>query len=168
MVLEQRFMSRLLETAIVAARLAGQRAMEELGYIKSKKILSQKKVKIKNYESTELGVFYTLARNPNANILKILDGYENRVEFCKSFRALYNVWGHDQFTMFLRDMGEFLPMVRKNGIELAVPYMLMKISKQMLSLDWKTRKKNIKEALKQYPHTKKMLKEMRKNIDEIL
>jgi myo-inositol-1(or 4)-monophosphatase len=35
MVLEQRFMSRLLETAIVAARLAGQRAMEELGYIKS-------------------------------------------------------------------------------------------------------------------------------------
>lgn len=35
MVLEQRFLSRLLETAIVAARLAGQRAMEELNFIKA-------------------------------------------------------------------------------------------------------------------------------------
>lgn len=34
MVLEQRDLSRMLETAIVAARLAGQRAMEELNFIK--------------------------------------------------------------------------------------------------------------------------------------
>jgi len=34
MVLEQRDLSRMLETAIVAARLGGQRAMEELGFIK--------------------------------------------------------------------------------------------------------------------------------------
>jgi len=34
MVLEQRDLSRMLETAIVAARLAGQRAMEELSFIK--------------------------------------------------------------------------------------------------------------------------------------
>jgi myo-inositol-1(or 4)-monophosphatase len=35
MVLEQRNLSRMLETAIVAARLAGQRAMEELNFIKA-------------------------------------------------------------------------------------------------------------------------------------
>jgi myo-inositol-1(or 4)-monophosphatase len=35
MVLEQRDLSRILETAIVAARLAGQRAMEEINYIKA-------------------------------------------------------------------------------------------------------------------------------------
>ncbi len=35
MVLEQRHLSRLLETAIVAARLAGQRAMEEIHFIKT-------------------------------------------------------------------------------------------------------------------------------------
>ena len=35
MVLEQRDLSRMLETAIVAARLAGQRAMEELSFIKA-------------------------------------------------------------------------------------------------------------------------------------
>jgi len=34
MVLEQRDLSRMLETSIVAARLAGQRAMEELNFIK--------------------------------------------------------------------------------------------------------------------------------------
>jgi myo-inositol-1(or 4)-monophosphatase len=35
MILEQRYLSRLLETAIVAARLAGQRAMEEIEFIKT-------------------------------------------------------------------------------------------------------------------------------------
>jgi myo-inositol-1(or 4)-monophosphatase len=35
MALEQKDLSRLLETAIVAARLAGQRAMEEISYVKS-------------------------------------------------------------------------------------------------------------------------------------
>lgn len=34
MALEQRDLSRMLETAIVAARLGGQRAMEEIGYVK--------------------------------------------------------------------------------------------------------------------------------------
>ena len=34
MVIEQRNLSRMLETAIVAARLAGQRAMEEINFIK--------------------------------------------------------------------------------------------------------------------------------------
>ena len=35
MVLEQRNLSRMLETAIVAARLAGQRAMEEISFVKA-------------------------------------------------------------------------------------------------------------------------------------
>ena len=142
--------------------------LEELGYIKSKQTLSQKKVEIKEYECTELGVFYALARNPNANTLRILEGYESRIEFCKSFKALYNVWGHDHFAMFLRDIGEFLPMVRKKGVEVAVPYLLMKIMRQTRSLDKKTRKKNVRAVFKQYPHTKQMLKEWRKNIDEVL
>jgi myo-inositol-1(or 4)-monophosphatase len=34
MELDQGYLSRLLETAIVAARLAGQRAMEEINYLK--------------------------------------------------------------------------------------------------------------------------------------
>ena len=35
MVLEHRNLSRMLEVAVVAARLGGQRAMEEISYIKA-------------------------------------------------------------------------------------------------------------------------------------
>ena len=35
MALEHEDLSKLLETAIVAARLAGQRAMEEMNYVKT-------------------------------------------------------------------------------------------------------------------------------------
>jgi DNA-binding PadR family transcriptional regulator len=142
--------------------------LEKLEFLESKEIKSQKNVQIKIYNCTELGVFYALTRNSDANILKVLDAYKSRIEFCKSFQALYDVWGHDHFAMFLRDMGEFLPMVQKNGVELAMPYLFLKIAKQMQSLDPKTKKKNVKEALKQYPQTKQMLKEIQKNINELL
>lgn len=142
--------------------------LEKLEFIESKVIKSQKNVQIKIYSCTDLGIFYTLARNPCPNIPKILDAYKNRIEFCKSFQELYKVWGQDHFAMFLKDIGEFLPMVQKNGIELAIPYLLMKISKQMQSLDPKIKKKNVKEAIKQFPQSKQMLKEWRNNIDEVL
>ena len=142
--------------------------LEELGYLVSKKVLSQKSVEIKEYDCTELGVFYALARKPNANVPKILDVYHSKVDFCRNLKALYDVWGSDHFAMFLRDLGDFLPIIRKKGVDFAVPYLLMKIARQMQSLDPKTRKKNVKEALKQFPETKQMLKEWRKNIDEVL
>jgi hypothetical protein len=142
--------------------------LEKLGFIESKKMPSQKNVQIKIYSCTDLGVFYTFAKNPSPNIPKILDAYKSRVDFCKPFQGLYDVWGHDHFVMFLKDIGEFLPMVHKNGVEQAAPYLLMKIAKQMQNIDPETRKKNVKEAMKQFPHTKQMLKEMQKNINELL
>lgn len=143
-------------------------AVEKLGYIESKKALSQKKVEIKEYRCTELGVFYSLARNRHADIAKILDSYGDQVEFCKPFRALYNTWGNEHFALFLRNLGEFLPMVQRNGVEQAVPYVLMKMVQLAQTVDPKTRRKNVKETLKQFPKTKKMLQEWRKNIDEVL
>jgi glyceraldehyde-3-phosphate dehydrogenase/erythrose-4-phosphate dehydrogenase len=70
--------------------------------------------------------------------------------------------------MFLRDLGEFLPMLKNHGVEFAVPYLLLKVAKQMQTLDKKTKNRNVKAILKQYPHYRDMLKEMRKNLDEIL
>ena len=99
--------------------------LEKSDYIKSKEIKSQKNVKIKIYNCTELGVFYALTRNSDANILKILDTHKDKIEFCKQFRAIYDVWGHDHFAMFVKDMSEFLPMVQKNGVEQASPYLMM-------------------------------------------
>jgi DNA-binding PadR family transcriptional regulator len=142
--------------------------LEKLEFIKSKEIKSQKNVQIKIYNCTELGVFYALTRNSDANFLKILDAYKSQIEFCQQFQELYKAWGHDHFASFLKNMRDFLPMVQKNGIEEAMPYLLMKMVNLMQSLDPKTRKKNAKEAMKQFPHTKQMLKDIRKNINELL
>jgi hypothetical protein len=70
--------------------------------------------------------------------------------------------------MFLKDIGEFLPMVHNKGIEYATPYLLMKMAQQMKNIDQKTRTKNVKEALKQFPESKKLLKEMKKNLNDVL
>ena len=142
--------------------------LEGLGYIESKEATSQKNVKIKSYNCTESGVFYALTKNSSANVLKILDAYKAKVDFCKSFRQLYDVWEHDHFMMYLKDVGEFLPMVQKNGVEQALPYLFMKVVKEMQILDPKTRKKNAKEALKLFPQTKQALKEWQNNINELL
>ena len=143
-------------------------ALEKFSFIQSKDAISQKNLKIKIYYCTESGVFYALTKNSSANVLKILDAYKNSVDFCKSFRQLYEVWGHDHFIMYLRDIGDFLPIVQKNGMDVAMPYLLMKILKQMQNIDTKTRKRNAKEALRLFPQSKQLLREWRNNLDELL
>jgi len=59
-------------------------------------------------------------------------------------------------------------MVQKNGIEQAAPYLLMKFAKLMQALDNKTKQKNVRAAMQQFPHTKQMLKEMQENINDLL
>jgi DNA-binding PadR family transcriptional regulator len=143
-------------------------ALEKLGFAESKKTPSQKKVQIKIYSCTDSGVFYALAKNPCSNIPKILDAYKLKFEFCKSFRQLYDVWGHDYFAMYIRDAVELLPIVQKNGFGQALPYLLMKAIEEMKNIDPKIRKKNAREALKLFPETKQMLKEWQKNINELI
>jgi hypothetical protein len=142
--------------------------LEKSGYIQSKEVLSQKKVTIKSYSCTELGVFYALSRNPNPNITRIFDSYETKVDLCKQLRPLYEVWGQEQFFILLKNVGEILPIVKNHGVEYAAPYLIMKSYEQMKSLDKKTKERNVKETLKQFPETKAMLKEMHKNLDDIL
>ncbi len=111
---------------------------------------------------------HSSARNPTGDISRIFRVNEEQVEFCKQFKALYEVWGRDHFVMFLKDLGEFLPMVHNKGIDYATPYLLMKIAQQMQSIDQKTRTKNVKAAMKEFPETKKMFKEMKKNLDGLV
>ena len=143
-------------------------ALEKLGYIESKTVTSKKNVQIKTYICTELCVFYALTRNSKLNIPEMLDAYKDKIDFCKQFRALYNAWGHDHFMLFLADMREFLPTIQENGMEQAMAYLIMKMAKQAKSVDQKTRTKNVREAMKQFPKTRPMLKEWRNNIDEVL
>jgi DNA-binding PadR family transcriptional regulator len=142
--------------------------LEDSGFIKSEKTISQKNVSINIFECTDSGILYALAKNNQCNILKVLDSNKEQVEFCKSFRALYDEWGLDHLALFLRDIGEFLPMVHSKGIDYALPFLMMKFSQQQQRLDPKTRKKNVKAAMKQFPKTKQMLKEMQANIKDLL
>ena len=150
-------------------------ALDTQGYIKSKEARTQKKVKTKKYYCTELGVFYALTRNPNPNILKILDSYKQQIDLCKQLRALYIVWGKDQFAMFLKDIHELLPIIQNNRLLEATPYLLIKIKQRNQNIDPKIIKKNAKAAFKQYPELRQMLtegkqtfKDMVKNLDEML
>jgi hypothetical protein len=142
--------------------------IEEFGFIQSTEGLSQKKVKIKIYRCADSGVFYALTKNHLADVLKILDAYKSRVEFCSSFRKLYDAWGHEHFTLYLRDIAYVLPIIQKDGIELAMPHLLMKILEEIKSIDKKTRKRNANAALELFPESKKWLTEWRDNLDELI
>jgi len=143
-------------------------SLEELGFVCSTLTRSQKNNPIKLFRCTDEGVLYALARNPLRDIPKVLDSYKEYVGFCGQFRALYDVWGPEHMAVFLNDLGEFLPMVHSKGIDYAAPYLLMTFAKQQQTLDRKTKKNNVKEAIKQFPKTKQMLKEMQDNINDLL
>ena len=143
-------------------------ALEKFGFIAAIEGVSQKNLKIKIYSCTESGVFYALTRNSSAKPVEILEAYKTKVGWCKSLRQLYIVWGHDHFMAYFRDVGDILPIIQKKGVAEAMPYMFFKAVKLTHSIDKKTRNKNVKEALKLFPENKEMLKEWRKNIDEVL
>jgi DNA-binding PadR family transcriptional regulator len=142
--------------------------LETFGFIEAKDAMSQKNVGIKTYSCTESGVFYALARNPSAKPVKIFEAYKSKVNWCKSLRQLYDVWGHDHFMAYFRDVGDVLPIIQKKGFDEALPLLFFKAVKLTHSIDKKTRNKNVKEAMKLFPENKEMLKEWRKNIDEVL
>jgi DNA-binding PadR family transcriptional regulator len=145
------------------------RALEKSGYIKSKKGKSKKKVPIKFFKCTEEGAFYALAKNPNANVLKILDAYKDQYDSYKSLRNLYDAYGQDVFIKFIRDVDEFLPMVQKQGLEKALPLLFMKIVREVNNVNPTERKKIARESMKQLsPQMKKAMKEWAKSINELV
>jgi DNA-binding PadR family transcriptional regulator len=144
-------------------------ALKDSGCIKWKKGKSMKKVSIKFYDCTEEGAFYALARNPRANVLKILDAYKDQYDSYKALRNLYDAYGHDLFVKFIRDVDEFLPMVQKQGLEKALPYLFMKIVREASDVDLTQRKRIARESMKQLsPQMKKAMKEWAKSINEIV
>jgi hypothetical protein len=68
---------------------------------------------------------------------------------------------------FVKDVHEFLPMIHKDGLENVIPYMLMKMTMQMRDLDLQTRTRIAKETMKQFPHTKRILKDWVKSVSKL-
>ena len=142
-------------------------SLEKMSFISSKEGISQKNVKIKLYYCTDSGVFYTLTHSTE-NILGVLDAYKSTVAFCNAFRQLYDVWGKEHFTTYIKDVGKFLPVMQRDGAEVAMPYLLMLIFEEMKKIDPAKRMKNAKAALKLFPESKKYLKEWRDNLNELI
>jgi hypothetical protein len=148
--------------------LKALKTLEKLDLINSTTGKSKKNVLIRLYRCTLDGVLYALAENPNANTLNTLNAYRNIDQAIHSFRKMYDVWGHEIFMMFIRDVHEFLPMIHKDGLENVMPYMLMKFTMQMRSSDRDTNIRNAKETLKQFPHAKKILKDWADSVHKLL
>ncbi|MCW4002721.1 MAG: hypothetical protein NWE95_02270, partial [Candidatus Bathyarchaeota archaeon] len=130
--------------------------------------VSEKGLKIKTYYCTDIGVLYTLSKNPAANIIHVLDAHKNRSSVFNSFRKLYTVWGHETFARFLKNISDFFPMMQKEGIETAISFLLVKSMMDAKALDPKTRTKNAKAAMKEFPNAKRLVKEWSNNIKEVL
>jgi hypothetical protein len=143
------------------------KTLEKLDLISSTSGKSKKNVPIRLYHCTLNGIFYALAKNPNANALNTLNAYQSLDNVVNSFLKLYDVWGHDLFIKFVRDVHEFLPMIHKDGVENVIPYMLMRMTMQMSDLDLNTRTRIAKETMKQFPHTKRIMKDWVKSVSKL-
>lgn len=142
--------------------------LEKQKFIKSKKGTSQKKVPIKIYSCTENGVFYALAKNPEGEIKRIVDNHKKDYPIFTPFLDLYSVWGRERTRRFFEHSFEFILIMKKEGQEKALSFLLMKMHIEGQDLDSKTRKKIAKDTLKLFPKTRKTMTEMREILDEIL
>jgi hypothetical protein len=147
--------------------LKALKTLEKLDLVNSTSGKSKKNIPIRLYRCTLDGIFYSLAKNPNANALDTLTAYQNLDDVVNSLQKLYDVWGHDLFMKFVKDVHEFLPMIHKDGLENVIPYMLMKMTMQMRDLDLQTRTRIAKETMKQFPHTKRILKDWVKSVSKL-
>jgi hypothetical protein len=148
--------------------LKDAKALEKFGFIKSRKGKSMKKLTIKFYSCTEEGAFYALAKNPKVDVLRVLDSYKNLYDVYKSFRSLVDIWGVDLFVDFARNISEFLPMIQKDGLQKALPFMFMKMKIAIDATNPDPRKSKILvgKTLEQFPQLKPMMKEWAKSINE--
>ena len=144
------------------------KALEKLELVQSKTGKSMKNVQMKIYSCTEEGVFYVLTKNSNANVLKILDSYKDRINLAKSLRQLYDLWGPEVFIHFLKDMSTFLPLILKEGWDNALPYIVMKGYMGIQNFNSKKRRQIGAQTLKHFPQAKKFMEEWKKNINEIV
>jgi DNA-binding PadR family transcriptional regulator len=148
--------------------LKAVKSLERLGYVESQKGTSKKKVPIQIYSCTENGVLYALTRNPDADFEKIFNAYREKHPDLASLRSAYDTWGHDNFAIFIKDVGIFLPMIEKDGLQKSLPFMFLQTQKELRELGSEKRNKFLKDLIKHSPVARKSVKELKKLINELL
>jgi DNA-binding PadR family transcriptional regulator len=147
--------------------LKAVRSLERLGYVESQEGTSKKKVSIRIYSCTENGVLYALTRNPDAHLEKILNAYKKKHPNLHFLRSTYDVYGPETFAILMKDVGQFLPMIEKDGFQKALPFMILKTQGQLKELGAEKSVKFIKELMKHSPTARKSMKEIKNRLDKL-
>jgi DNA-binding MarR family transcriptional regulator len=148
--------------------LKAVKTLEKMGFVKSRKSKSMKKVPIKLYSCTETGVFYALSKNPRADMKKILENYKDQYEIYKPFYALSEKWGQEGLSRFFKNAGEFFLIMQKDGREKAIAFLLMRFQMESKDEAPEVRKKMVRETMEQFPNAKKTMEELREILNELL
>lgn len=145
------------------------KVLESKGLIKTVKTETRRSIEVRYYSCTEEGVWYTLIKNPKADILKILDSYKNKYPSIMSLRQDYDKLGHERFMEFLRLEEKFLPIVRKLGLEEAFPFMLSITKKDLEAKGYglEELKGLLKEMIDYSPRARKAVENLKKFLSEV-
>jgi hypothetical protein len=144
------------------------KTLEKLELLTSKRSKSKKNVPIKLYRCTFDGVLFTLAENPKASVLSVLNAYQSLDKNSNFFRKLYDIWGHEHFMAFVRYFHEYLPVIHKNGLAKVIPMMLMTAARETQNLDQDTKIEKSSETIKLFPEAEEALKEWGDSINKVL
>jgi DNA-binding PadR family transcriptional regulator len=141
--------------------------LEETGYLESEKVTSEKNREIKLFSCTDKGAFYALTMNPKADFMKILEHHKDKYPIIKFLREEYDKWGHKNFLRFLEYEMKFLPMVERDGLEEAFPYIITDMFQEFKELSLDESIALIKEMVDKSPKAKKTFKRLKKLTDKL-
>ena len=141
-------------------------ALEKLGYIESKEGTSEKKVKIKLYSCTEIGVFYVLSRYKNLNptVLRIFNAYHDKYPQIDFLLRKYQTTDVKFFTTFYSLVVSSLPFFQK-GRDEGVNQLILLISAAGDYYEWE---KFLKDYLEYFPESRESFNKLRNLLNELL
>jgi len=141
-------------------------ALEKMGYIESKESLSEKKVKIKLYSCTEIGVFYVLSRNKNLNptVLRIFEAYHDKYPQIDFLLRKYQTTDVKFFTTYYSLVISSLPFFQKGRNE-GINQMMLLLSVMGDDVEWE---KFLKDYLEYFPNSRVSLEKLQNLLNEVL
>jgi DNA-binding MarR family transcriptional regulator len=142
-------------------------SLEKKNYLKTEEGLSKINIKIDFYSCTEKGVFYALSYAKESDLIKILEAEKDKFDSINYFISEYERMGEADFIFWFRDFMKFVPMLENNDIERIIATMIIFYSKKFEKAEIKERVDFIKNAMKNFPSTKKAVDELREIFNKI-
>jgi DNA-binding PadR family transcriptional regulator len=136
--------------------------LEKMGYLQSIKGAT-KKGETDYFSCTDIGVYHALAKNPDANIPKILENYKDDIELMGFFYKERQRMDHDLFDKLYRMVIKSATIAEKHPDQ-AIPSFFSQVLSFEKDLTQEERIKVLNKMLEYFPDTKKQVKEALANI----